>query len=275
MNVQEALGDSISIHPESSGFAADRALRSQHVVGVLTQKRGNGLYLEVAGANGISTTNAVKDLVSSYAHSAGKTVTVNDVVPLTSYDRMGLASFYVAFGVTLSGFALSQSLLGQSRLSRVRHRFTVMAGFSVAAGTVAAALAGPILGAVPAPFFPLALTLALLAAAAAFATNLLSAYFGPLGVPVATLVLLTVGNATSGATVGADLLPGLAHAISGVLPPGAAVRAITAMSYFETASTLSQLLILFAWVLGSALLIWGHSAYLAAKGQRGRAEAER
>ncbi|WP_329372806.1 hypothetical protein [Streptomyces sp. NBC_01483] len=56
-------------------------------------------------------------------------------------------------------------------------------------------------------FGPLVFTLALVAGAAAFTTKSLGTYLGPVGLPVATLVLLTVGNATSGATIGVDLPP--------------------------------------------------------------------
>lgn len=144
----------------------------------------------------------------------------------------GLAGFYVAFGVTLAGFVLASNVLGLAKLLHLRHRFWLLGGASAAIGTLAAIIAGPLLGAVPAPVIFLALTLTLLAAAAAFTTKLLGAYLGPVGLPIATLVLLTVGNATSGAVIGADLLPSAARAVSALLPPGAAVRAIRSLSYF-------------------------------------------
>lgn len=48
---------------------------------------------------------------------------------------------------------------------------------------------------------------------------MLATYVGPLGIPLATLLLLTVGNSTSGATVGADLMPSGARTVSALLPP--------------------------------------------------------
>ncbi|MGW1541942.1 hypothetical protein ACWCPM_17210 [Streptomyces sp. NPDC002309] len=266
--IQQALGDSVDVRTEPNAAAADRALKHRDVAGVLVPQTAGDLSLEVAGANGPSTTGAVKSLISAYAHGAGRTVSVKDVVPLTHYDSRGFAAFYVAFGVTLSGFALAQSILGLSQLLRLRHRFTVMAGFAALAGVVAATLAGPVLGAVPAPFPLLAATLALLAAAAAFTTKLLGTYFGPVGIPMATLLLLTIGNATSGATIGEDLLPGAAHLASAVLPPGAAVRAITNLSYFDGAHTLTPLACLAAWAVCSALLVWCRSGRRAAKSRQ-------
>jgi hypothetical protein len=56
-------------------------------------------------------------------------------------------------------------------------------------------------------FGPLVFTLTVLAGGAAFTTKSLRTHLGPVGLPVATLVLRTVGNATSGATIGVDLPP--------------------------------------------------------------------
>ncbi|MFD9127022.1 hypothetical protein [Kitasatospora sp. NPDC059571] len=257
--IQQALGDGIAVHPEPNAAAADRALEHRDVIAVLTAHGADGLSLEVAGANGLSTTSAVENLVNAYAHGAGKTATVHDGVPLAHYDSRGLAGFYVAFGVTLSGFVLAQNILGLSKSLHLRHRFTVMAAFAAVAGATGAALAGPVLGAVPAPFIPLAATLALLAGAAAFTTKLLGTFFGSVGVPLATLLLLTVGNSTSGASIGADLLPSPARLLSDVLPPGAAVRAITDLSYFNGSHAVVPLLTLAAWAIVPAVLVWARS----------------
>jgi hypothetical protein len=265
--IQQALGDSIAVHPEPNAAAADHALTHRDVIAVLTTNGAAGLSLDVAGANGLSTTSAAESLVNAYAHGADKTVTVHDTVPLAHYDSRGLAGFYVAFGVTLSGFVLAQNILALSKSLHLRHRFTVMATFAAIAGIIGATLASPALGAVPAPFIPLAATLALLAAAAAFTTKLLGTFFGSVGVPLATLLLLTVGNSTSGASIGADLLPGAARFFSDILPPGAAVRAITDLSYFNGAHAAVPLLTLVAWAAGPALLVWARSARAKAKGR--------
>ncbi|MFD9415138.1 hypothetical protein ACFWC9_10505 [Streptomyces goshikiensis] len=250
-----ALGDTIEVHPAANAAAARRALERHEVSAALGEGPGGRLHLEVAGAYGPSTTSAVKSLVGAYAQGAGRQVTTQDVVPLTRYDARGLAGFYLAFGVTLAGFVLAQNALGLAGLLRLRHRFWLLSGVSAAVGTVAAVLAGPVLGAVPAPIVPLAFTLTLLAAAAAFATKLLGTYLGPVGVPAATLLLLTVGNSTSGAAISADLLPPAAHAVSALLPPGAAVRAITDLSYFEGAHVTGPLVTLAAWAMTAALLV--------------------
>ncbi|MEV6740321.1 hypothetical protein AB0N14_26600 [Streptomyces sp. NPDC051104] len=92
--------------------------------------------------------------------------------------------------------------------------------------------------------------------AAAFTTKLLGTCLCPIGLPVATLLLLIVGNATSGATIGADLLPPpAARAVSALLPPGAAVRAITDLSYFDGSHAAAPVVTLALWAVVAALLL--------------------
>ncbi|MFF0290643.1 hypothetical protein [Streptomyces sp. NPDC005262] len=250
-----SLRDSVDVHPAVSAAAARQAVERHDVVAALSSHGAGQLSLEVAGANGLSTTGAVKSVVSAYAAGSGQQVTTTDVVPLAPFDGRGLAGFYVSFGVTLAGFVLAQNALGLANVLHLRHRFWLLTGVSVAVGAVAAIIAGPVLNAVPAPFFPLAATLALLAAAAAFTTKLLGTYLGPIGVPVATLLLLTIGNSTSGATISSDLLPAAARAVSALLPPGAAVRAVSDLSYFDGAHAGAPLLTLALWAVLSAVLV--------------------
>ncbi|MFF5146449.1 hypothetical protein ACFY6U_43165 [Streptomyces sp. NPDC013157] len=254
--VQQDLGDSVEVRHARSAAEARDALRHRDVVAAFgSGPHGRELELDVASANGLSTTTAVTKLARAYAHGADRHLSVSDIVPLDRYDARGLAGFYVSFGVTLSGFALAQNVVGLSSQLRLRHRFALMAAFAAASGLVAAAIAGPVLGAVPAPYLPLAFVLALLAAAAAFATKMLATYVGPLGIPLATLLLLTVGNSTSGATIGTNLMPGGARALSELLPPGAAVRAIADLSYFRGSHVLAPLATLVLWAAGSAVLL--------------------
>lgn len=58
---------------------------------------------------------------------------------------------------------------------------------------------------------------------------------------------MTIGNSTSGAIIGYDLLPAPARAVSAQLPPGAAVRALRDVSYFGGAHLTVSLLTLAAW----------------------------
>ncbi|MFI9543632.1 hypothetical protein ACIHAR_06720 [Streptomyces sp. NPDC052016] len=176
-----------------------------------------------------------------------------DVVPLAKHDARGLAGFYVAFGVSLAGFVLGSNVLGLAGVMRLRHRFFLLIGASVAIGSVGAIVVGPVLGALPAPAVPLVFVLASPAAATAFTTKLLGVYLGPIGLPITTL-LLTVGNATSGAVIGADLLPSAARAVSALLPPGADVRGIADLSYYNGSHLIGPLITLALWAIAAGIL---------------------
>ncbi|MCX4912024.1 hypothetical protein [Streptomyces sp. NBC_00687] len=256
--VQEALGDTVDVHPAADAAAARQALEQHDVVAVLSAETSDHLSLKTAGAAGSSTTSAVSGLVDAYAHGAGAHVTTEDVIPLAKHDARGLAGFYVAFGVSLAGFVLGSNVLGLTGIMRLRHRLLLLAGASAAIGIVGAILVGPVLGAAPAPLIPLMFILALLAASAAFTTKLLGTLLGPIGLPITTLVLLTVGNATSGAVIGANLLPSGARAISALLPPGAAVRAIADLSYYGGSHLAIPAITLALWAAVAGLILAWH-----------------
>lgn len=247
-------GQALDVRPVADRATGDALLRSGDAVAALTAVPGR-LQLDVAGASGTATVAATEKVVSAFARQAGTQLTITDVLPLSTFDSRGLAGFYVSFGVTLASFALAQNMLAAARRVRLRHRMTALTAFALLSGVVAATLAGPVLGALPAPLVPLALTLALLSAATALATKALGSWLGAIGIPASTLLLLTIGNSTSGGTLGVALLPGPARWISAVLPPGAAIRAVADLDYFHGAHLTGPLLTLAAWIVAAAVLV--------------------
>ena len=250
----EALGDAVDVRIVRDRAAGRDLVADRDAVAVVSQTAPSTITLEVAGANGPSTVGAVEKLVGVYARATGAQVVVDDVIPLVRHDSRGTAGFYVAFGVTLASFVLAQMLMMSAALLHLRHRLLTITVFSGLVGVLASVLAGPVLGALPGHFVSLAVTLALLSAATALATKALAAWFGPIGVPIATVLLITVGNSTSGATIGVDLLPGFARVFSEILPPGAAIRSITDLSYFGGAHQWSGWSVLIGWIVVAAAL---------------------
>ncbi|MFI6242753.1 hypothetical protein ACIBEF_23040 [Micromonospora sp. NPDC050795] len=246
---QAGFGNSVAVTEVASITDGERMVRHGDAVAVLGATSPSTLTLDYAGASGFSESGAARQLAAGFAEKAGATIQENDIVPLAIYDSRGLSAFYVVFGVTLSSFVLAQGLTAATAKVRLRHRLYAMGGFAVAIGVIAATVAGPIYGSLTAPFPLLALSLILLSAASAFTTKALGAWLGPAGIALAVLTLTTIGNATSGATIGIDLLPAWAQAISAKLPPGAAVRAVNNFGYFDGAHTVAPLAILATWFL--------------------------
>lgn len=145
----------------------------------------------------------------------------------------------------------------------------IMIGFAVAIGLAAAVLAGPVYGAVKVPFLTLAGVLVLLSAASAFGTKALVTWLGPAGIGLAVLLLTVAGNATSGASIGFNLLPRWAQLLSDVLPQGSAVRALQSAGYFDGSALWRSLLVLACWALLGLGLIIAHGARAASIQRRG------
>ncbi|MGW5188093.1 hypothetical protein ACWEOO_02490 [Kribbella sp. NPDC004138] len=252
---RSGLGDSVDVRQVASIQEGAALVRKGDAIAVIGTISPTTLQLEYAGASGLSESGTARQLVGGLASKAGFTVEESDIVPLVRYDARGLSAFYVVFGVTLASFVLAQGLTGAAATVRLVHRLYAMAGFAVAIGVIAAAIAGPIYGSLTPPFPLLAVSLVLLSAASAFATKALGAWLGPAGIGLAVLTLTTVGNAASGATIGFDLLPGWAQAVSAKLPPGAAVRAINDFGYFDGSHAGSSLVVLAIWFLAGLGLV--------------------
>ncbi|OII25172.1 hypothetical protein BIV01_12575 [Curtobacterium sp. MCBA15_013] len=271
-DVATGLGDRVAV-TEVPALRAGRSLvRDGAAVAVLSADEPGTMRVEYASAAGLSESGAVRELAQGFATTAHLRVTEEDIVPLVRYDSRGLVSFYVVFGVTLSSFVLAQSLSGNAARVRLRHRLLALAGFAVLIGIAAAVLAGPVYGAVNISFPLLAGILVLLSAASAFGTKALVTWLGPIGIGIAVLTLTVAGNATSGASIGFDLLPKWAQILSDVLPQGAAVRALQSAGYFDGSSVWPSVLVLGCWAAVGFGLVVLHGTRAARTRRRARPE---
>ncbi|CAD5989668.1 ABC transporter permease [Agreia sp. COWG] len=287
--VAAGLGDRVDVTEVDSVGAGRRLVQDGTTVGVLAVDAAGTVQLDYASAAGLSESGAVRAMTQGFAKAAHLKVRESDTVPLVRYDSLGLVSFYVIFGVTLSSFILAQALSGNAARVRLRHRLLIMVGFAVLIGIAAAVIAGPVYGAVKVPFPALAGVLVLLSAASAFGTKALVTWLGSAGVGIAVLLLTVAGNATSGASIGFNLLPKWAQLLSDVLPQGAAVRALQSAGYFDGSAVWQSVAVLACWaVIGFGLVVAhgertarnrrrsdrsGHPAHLAAIARRTAAPA--
>ncbi len=88
------------------------------------------------------------------------------------------------------------------------------------------------------------------------ATAMLLRVFGLLGITLGSMLLLTLGNASSAAVFPPALLPGWLEPFAVILPPGAGVRALAGASYFNGGGVVEGLVVLVTWIALSALIIF-------------------
>jgi hypothetical protein len=261
-SISTQTGDAVALRPVGDASVARHQLeRGQLVAAYLP---GQGSRLLVAGAQGPAVTQALTGVFTGAAQGQDTRLRVEDLVPLSTEDPRGFSGFYVIFGVTLAGFIFGQTSHTYSRRLPLGQRLVQALGFAVLAGLAGGLLAGPLLGVLPGPLPAIAGILVVLALATALVTMSLTALLGDPGIVVATLLLVILGNATSGGAVSAYFLPGGFRQLSPALPPGAATKALGRVDYFDAGAALGPVVVLAAWALGGLLLL----LLLAVRGRR-------
>ncbi|MFB0620828.1 ABC transporter permease [Streptomyces sp. AGS-58] len=266
--LNSAAPSSYTFYRYPDAQAARQAVTHDKVPAALVAD-SRGTRLLVAGAQGPST---VSSLAMAVAEGTGKAVPVQDVRPLAAGDSRGLSVFYASFGVVLAGFLFAVSSYQLAPRLRLAARALSMLVFSVASGVTVALIAHTAFAALPTSFAVVALLVGLLACASAAVAGVLLRLFGPIGMPVASVVLLILGNATSGGILPPTFLPAWLSPLASVMPPAAAVRGLRGASYFHNAHLTGAVLTLLAWTVGC--LTVQYLVDRSATRRAGRAEAE-
>lgn len=210
---------------------------------------GSGPELLYAGANGTGATATVTGVFGGIAKATGHQLATVDAVPSSSGDTRGLSVFYAAFGVILAGFMFGSTTYQLAPRLEFRLRMLSLLLFGALSGTMVALVAGRAFHALPGPFPAIAAVVGLMAMAAGAATMLMLRLFGPAGVSLSAVVLLILGNSSSGGILPADYLPGWLHPLHAVLPVGVGVRAVQGIAYFHQDGLVSGVAVLVAWIV--------------------------
>jgi hypothetical protein len=249
---------------------ARRKVRDNEVVGALViDPSGNTDHLLVAGAAGGAVSGALEEVVELVEAGQERSVKVEDEVPLQSGDYRGLTAFYAVVGWLVCGYLLA-ALLGIMAGSRISslgeagRRFALLLVYSLAAGIGGALIVGPLLGAMTGSFAGVAGVGALVVFAAGSVTLALEELLGIIGIGVAIIVFVVLGNPSAGGAYQSQLLPGLWRAIGDVLPNGAAVEALRRIVYFGGDGAGVHILTIAIWCLAAMAF----TALLAERRQR-------
>ncbi|TNM59946.1 DUF3533 domain-containing protein [Streptomyces sp. NP160] len=218
--------------------------------------------LLVTTAGGAATATAVQTVLTRAEATQGRTLAVQDVLPAASGDARGLSGFYLVTGWVVGGYLLA-ALLGVARgarpatLRRAVIRLGAVLPYAVLSGIGGALVVGPVLGALPddaATSWALAGVGALVVVAAAAVTMALQVLAGTVGIGLAVLLFVVLGNPSAGGAYPPALLPPFWSWLSGVLPNGAAVDAVRRIAYFDGADVGQRLLVVAAWAVAGAVV---------------------
>jgi len=215
--------------------------------------------LLLANARGPVLATAIQQVVTAVEAKQGRGLVVEDLAPLAPGDADGLSSFYLVVGWCVGGYLVA-SILGISagarpaNFSRALIRVGVLALYSVVAGIGGAVIVGPVLNALPGSILGLWGVGALLVFAVGAFTMALQCLFGIVGIGLAVLLFVVLGNPSAGGVFPPPMLPPFWRAIGPWLPNGAATTVTRSIAYFDGTQITGPLLVLAVWaVVGVAV----------------------
>lgn len=210
--------------------------------------------LQVASAAGPPVTAATIKYAHAAAHAAGLRLLIRDIRPLPPSDPEGLSQVF--FIVALLAPSLVFGNLLVTKVARDLHPAWQLAGIGVYAAIVAGAataIADPGIGALTGAPWGLFGIGTLLAFAAAVISAAASRWAAGLGYLVIFLLLIPVGIAASGTTLGPNMITAWYADLGKALPAGSALPAVQNAVYFNGNAITTPLLILSAWALAGIL----------------------
>lgn len=255
--------------PVRAVAAADEASAKQRILerdvdaAFVLNPGGTQDTLYTASAAGSAVAQVVTDIGRRIEAAQQRQVTVVDLRPPAAGDGRGLSSFYLVIGWMVGGY-LAASILGVAggarapSPNRVLIRLGALALYALASGIGGALIAGPVLHALPGHFWQLAAVGAVVVFGAAAVTTALQVLLGVLGIGVAILLFVVLGNPSAGGAYPTELLPGFWRAIGPLLPPGAGTTTVRNTVYFGGHATGGAWLVLGCYaVLGCLLALLG------------------
>jgi hypothetical protein len=233
-------GDPLDASAAGSESAARRQLEDRDVAGVLLLGGDTKDRLLVASAAGGALSDSLTKIADSVEHQQGRTVSATDAIPADAKDARGLSAFYLAVGWVVGGY-LASAILGISgggkpgNRSRASARLIGLAAYALLSGLGGALIAETMFDAFGGSFWTLAGLGALTVFAVGAFSMALQVWLGLIGIGVAILLFVVLGNPSAGGAYPAPLLPPFWATIGPWLPPGAATSAIRGIIYFGNA----------------------------------------
>jgi hypothetical protein len=251
-----------------------RLLAEREVDGVLLLGPDTTDTLLVAGAEGGAVSSALTDVLTRVDTAQQRTLTTTDAVPSAAGDARGLSAFYLAVGWVVGGYLVA-AIIGVSAGSRPSTclrgavRLGALAVYAAVSGIGGALITGPVLGVFDGHGIALAAFGALLVFAVGAFTMGLQVWTGLIGIGLAILLFVILGNPSAGGAYPAPLLPPFWAGIGPWLPPGAGTDAVRGIEYFDGAGAGRACLVLAAYaVVGLVAVLQGPVASLRAMGGR-------
>jgi hypothetical protein len=253
-------GQPVIARASGDEMEARDALRAGETSGVyVVNPSGTNDSVLVASGGGTAVATAVEQLFTLAAQQHGRTITIQDLVPLDPGDARGLSGFYLVIGWAVGGY-LFAAMLGVAKgsrpatLPRAVWRLGATVPYALASGLGGAVITEPVLHALDGHFWSIAGIGVLVTLSAATVTIALQTLFGVIGIGLTVVIFVILGNPSAGGAYQPPLLPPFWRTISSYLPNGAGTDAIRKIVYFDGHGLTHPVVVLLAWIAAGVVV---------------------
>ncbi|WP_404819421.1 ABC transporter permease [Streptomyces marincola] len=238
---------------------AVEAVEAQRVFAVVREREGR-TELAVASAAGAPVAELLARDARAAARSLDVPLDVRDLKPLHPGDPRGLALFYISIAAVITGFLGAVQLSVNARALRPLERVLATAAYALLGGFAVVAAVSWGLDAVELPFLHSWGIVSLTMFASGMIFTMFNTLVGRWAILPTWVLMVMLGNPSSGGAVSWPLLPSVLGAIGRWLPPGASVNAQHTAVYFPGHQHAHPYLVLAGWtVLSCAVFaVWRH-----------------
>ncbi|WP_328403902.1 hypothetical protein [Nocardia sp. NBC_00403] len=185
--------------------------------------------------------------------SGASAASVEDVVGTDPDDPNG--GGFAAMTLPLVVSSLAVGYLLALVVPWMRARLVGLATYAVAAGLSSTAIVAGWLSLLPGPYFVLAAVIGLISFAVSATIVAFGAVAGRVGLGIAGLTFLLLGNPLSAASTGPEMLPRPWGALGQLLPPGAGASLLRSAAFFGSAGAAGPIAILLAWAVTASTVL--------------------
>jgi hypothetical protein len=253
LNHQTSNGYVVKTYPSAS--AARTAIRNRSIDAALVATTRVPV-LVVASAAGAGLTSAIIKDVHGAASGSGVQVLAVDARPLHSSDPQGLAQVFCVIALLAPSLVFGNALVTKAAVRlHPLWQLAVIAVYSAIVAAVAITFADAVIGALtgaPWGLFGIGTLLAFAAAATAAAA---SRWARGIGYLVVFLLMIPVGIAASGTTLGPNMITPWYADLGKALLAGSALPAVQNTVYFNGNAITTPLIILSAWAVAASIAL--------------------
>lgn len=236
---------SFTVSVVDSPQKARQLILDRSIYGAIVMEK-SGLTVFIASAASYPVSAAITAMGQQIGQRVSLPVKVDDIVPFSQSDPRGIGLSAGALPIALGGWIAAVGIIATVR--GARQRVIAAASFAIVGGLTLTAVLQFWLGTFNGNYWPTALCSVLGIAATCFLVLGLQQLLKGIGIGIAAVLLILLGNPLSGLSSAPELLPEPWGAVGQLLPPGATGTLLRNVAFFGGAGAINSILTLTFWL---------------------------